>query len=209
MSSFFSSSPFSSGRATNPSPPLGSQSNPLDWDENFPAGWRFQDVAAAESRAFNRIPGTNNPSADGVLYMRQGFDILSDGFKQAGWANVEPNSQPTAKNHTYGRTEYMFSGGERGGPLSTYLVSALERPNFTLWMNTAVNRIVRDGGRATGVEIECNGEGGFGGKARLSAKGRVIAAAGAFGSAKLLMRSTHTRPLPFPPTSRALVNRNV
>lgn len=159
-------------------------------------------MAAAEGRAFGRIPGTNNPSADGVLYMRQGFDILSDGFKQAGWRNVEPNGQPTEKNHTYGRTEYMFSGGERGGPLSTYLSSALARPNFALWTNTAVTRIVRDGGRATGVELECNGEGGFGGKVRLSSKGRVIAAAGAFGSAKLLMRSMHTPslPPPFPPS---------
>ncbi|KAK8114146.1 fungal cellulose binding domain-containing protein [Apiospora kogelbergensis] len=164
--------------------------NPLDWDKEWPKGWHSKDLAAAERRTFERIPGTNNPSEDGVLYMRQGFDILSDGFKKAGWTNVEPNQQPTMKNHTYGRTEYMFSHGERGGPLSTYLVSALQRPNFHLYMNTAVKRIVREGGHATGVELECNGEGGFGGKISLTPKtGKVISAAGAFGSAKLLMRS--------------------
>ncbi|KAK8020386.1 carbohydrate-binding module family 1 protein [Apiospora arundinis] len=164
--------------------------NPLDWDKEWPKGWHSKDLAAAEKRTFERIPGTNNPSQDGVLYMRQGFDILSDGFKKAGWTNVEPNKQPTMKNHTYGRTEYMFSHGERGGPMSTYLVSALQRPNFHLYMNTAVKRIIREGGHATGVELECNGEGGFGGKINLTPKtGKVISAAGTFGSAKLLMRS--------------------
>jgi cellobiose dehydrogenase (acceptor) len=162
----------------------------LDWDENFPAGWHSTDVSGALQKTFNRIPGTDNPSADGVLYQRQGFDVLSAGFKQAGWANVQPNTQPTEKNHTYGRTEYMFNHGERGGPMATYLVTALQRPNFNLWMNTAVKRVVRDGAHATGVELECNGDGGYTGKVNLTPKtGRVILAAGTFGSAKLLLRS--------------------
>ncbi|KAF3004614.1 hypothetical protein E8E14_008457 [Neopestalotiopsis sp. 37M] len=164
--------------------------NPLDWDENFPAGWHHSDVKFAEDRAFARIPGTTNPSADGVLYQRQGFDVLSAGFKQAGWKEVTPNQQPTEKNHTYGRTTYMFDHGERGGPLATYLQTALKRPNFGLYMNTAVKRVVRDGAHASGVELECNGDGGMAGTINLTPKtGRVILAAGTFGSAKLLLRS--------------------
>jgi cellobiose dehydrogenase (acceptor) len=167
------------------------QPNPADWDENFPAGWHSKDVSFAEDRAFARIPGTVNPSADGVLYQREGFDILSNGFKQAGWKEVTPNQQPTAKNHTYGRTTYMFDHGERGGPMATYLQTALQRSNFNLYMNTAVRRVVRDGAHASGVELECNGNGGYVGTINLTPKtGRVILSAGTFGSAKLLLRST-------------------
>ncbi|KAK6070571.1 fungal cellulose binding domain-containing protein [Seiridium cupressi] len=164
--------------------------NPLDWDENFPAGWHSTDVSFAEDRAFARIPGTDNPSADGVLYQRQGFDILSKGFEDAGWGEVVPNNQPTAKNHTYGRTTYMFDHGERGGPLATYLQTALQRPNFSLYQNTAVKRVIRDGAHATGVELECVSNGGFVGTVNLTPNtGRVILSAGTFGSAKLLYRS--------------------
>jgi cellobiose dehydrogenase (acceptor) len=165
----------------------------LDWDENFPAGWKSKDVAFAEQRAFARIPGTDNPSLDGVLYQRQGFDVLSAGFKQAGWKEVTPNQQPTEKNHTYGRTTYMFDHGERGGPMATYLQTALNRPNFELIMNTAAKRVVRQGGHATGVELECTGNNGFASTVNLTATtGRVILSAGTFGSAKLLYRSMTT-----------------
>ncbi|KAH8200482.1 hypothetical protein TruAng_005375 [Truncatella angustata] len=166
------------------------KSNPLDWDENFPAGWRSKDVSVAEQRAFARIPGTDNPSSDGVLYQHEGFDVLESGFAKAGWKEVKPNQQPTEKNHTYGRTQYMFDHGERGGPMSTYLQTALRRPHFKLYLNTAVKRVVRDGAHASGVELECNGDGGFAGTINLTPKtGRVILSAGTFGSAKLLLRS--------------------
>lgn len=149
-------------------------------------------MSFAEDRAFARIPGTDNPSLDGVLYQREGFDILSKGFAQAGWQEVTPNKQPTAKNHTYGRTTYMFDHGERGGPLATYLQTALKRPNFSLYLNTAVKRVIRDDAHATGVELECNGDGGYAGKVNLTPNtGRVILSAGTFGSAKLLLRSTN------------------
>jgi cellobiose dehydrogenase (acceptor) len=83
----------------------------------------------------------------------------------------------------------MFSDGERGGPLATYLVTASGRSTFTLWTNTIAKRIIRTGGHATGVEVECN-RGGRAGVVNLTPKtGRIISAAGAFGSAKLLFRS--------------------
>jgi len=84
----------------------------------------------------------------------------------------------------------MYSGGERGGPMATYLVSAYARKDFSLWMNTAVRRVVRTGGHVTGVELECLTNGGISGVVNLTPKtGRVILAAGTFGSAKLLLRS--------------------
>jgi Choline dehydrogenase and related flavoproteins len=83
----------------------------------------------------------------------------------------------------------MFHNGERDGPLATYLVSAYERENFRLWTNTAVRRALRTGATVTGVELECLTTGGFNGTVKLNPGGGVIFSAGAFGSAKLLLRS--------------------
>lgn len=127
---------------------------------------------------------------DGKLYYQQGFDVLSGGLKTAGWTEVTANDVPDEKNHTYSHTPFMFSGGERGGPMATYLVSASGRKNFNLWMNTAVKRVVRTGGHITGIEVEPFLDGGYTGVVNVtSVTGRVILSAGTFGSAKILLRS--------------------
>ncbi|KAJ9137225.1 Fungal cellulose binding domain-containing protein [Pleurostoma richardsiae] len=162
----------------------------LDWDYNFPAGWKSCDVAAATSRVFSRIPGTDHPSLDGKLYLQQGFDVIASGLRSAGWQQVTANDQPASKNRTFAHTPYMFSHGERGGPMATYLVSAAARGSFELWMGTAARRVVREGGHVTGVEVEAYQDGGYAGVVNLTAvTGRVVLSAGTFGSAKLLMRS--------------------
>jgi cellobiose dehydrogenase (acceptor) len=165
------------------------QPNHKDWDENFPSGWKSTDLADATKRVFERIPGTWHPSEDGKLYRQEGFEVLSSGLAESGWKSVVPNDEPNAKNHTYGHSTFMFADGERGGPLATYLVSASGRDNFDLWTNTAVRRAVRTGGKVTGVELECLSDGGLSGNVKLNDKGGVIFASGAFGSAKLLLRS--------------------
>ncbi|KFA64590.1 hypothetical protein S40285_09344 [Stachybotrys chlorohalonatus IBT 40285] len=164
--------------------------NPTDWDYNFPAGWRSGDMAAATSRVFSRIPGTRTPSTDGQLYLQQGYNLLTGGLSRAGWSNVNPFTAPGSKNRTFTHTPYMYSGGERGGPLGTYLVSADRRSNFDLWMNTSVRRVIRNGGHVTGLEVEPYLDGGYNGIINVTnIRGRVILSAGTFGSAKLLLRS--------------------
>ncbi|KAK0701518.1 hypothetical protein B0T21DRAFT_300280 [Apiosordaria backusii] len=160
-----------------------------DWDYNFPAGWKSKDVEAAAKRVFDRIPGTFKPSADGVLYRREGFDVLSSGLAKSGYKEVVANESPNEKNGAFAHTHFMFRYGERDGPLATYLVSANNRDNFDLWTGSAVRRAIRTGGKVTGVELECLRDGGYSGEVKISAKGGVIFSAGTFGSAKLLMRS--------------------
>ncbi|KAI1373926.1 carbohydrate-binding module family 1 protein [Hypoxylon crocopeplum] len=162
----------------------------LDWDYNFPKGWRSADMASATKRVFSRIPGTDHPSLDGQRYYQQGFEVLSSGLKSAGWTEVTANDVPDKKNHTFSHAPFMFSGGERGGPMATYLVSASKRNNFHLWMGTAVKRVVRSGGHVTGIEVEPFINGGYTGVVNVtSVTGRVILSAGTFGSAKILLRS--------------------
>jgi cellobiose dehydrogenase (acceptor) len=164
-----------------------------DWDYNFPAGWKSKDLADATKRVFERIPGTWHPSKDGKLYRQEGFDVLSSGLAKSGWKSVVANDVPNEKNRTFAHTHFMFADGERNGPLATYLVSADARDNFDLWTNTAVRRAVRTGSQVTGVELECLSNGGFNGTVKINPKGGVIFSAGAFGSAKLLMRSKSIR----------------
>jgi cellobiose dehydrogenase (acceptor) len=147
-------------------------------------------MASATSRVFSRIPGTDHPSMDGQLYLQQGFDVITDGLANAGWTSVVANNVPDAKNRTYAHTPYMFSNGERGGPMATYLVTAKARTNFNLWMNTTVSRVIRTGGHITGVEVSAYGDGGHTGIVNVTLNtGRVVLSAGTFGTAKILMRS--------------------
>ncbi|CZT45758.1 probable cellobiose dehydrogenase [Rhynchosporium secalis] len=164
--------------------------NPADWDVNFPAGWKSQDIAAATQRVFGRIPGSDRPSVDGKLYLQQGFDVITSGLKNSGWSSVVANNEPGNKNKTYAHPPYQIIRGERAGPMATYLVSAAARPNFKLWLNTSVERIVRDGGHATGLKVVAMNNGGYTGTVNLTpVTGRIIVSAGAFGTPKLLFRS--------------------
>lgn len=162
----------------------------LDWDVNFPKGWQTSDMSAATGRVFSRIPGTDHPSADGILYLQQGFDVVSEGLLNAGWTSVVANDVPNEKNRTFAHTPYMFSHGERGGPMATYLVTASARNNFKMWTNTTVSKLIRTAGHVTGVVVEAYGDGGYEGIVNVTATtGRVILSAGTFGSAKILLRS--------------------
>ena len=142
---------------------------------------------------FKRIPGTYTPSKDGKLYRQEGFHVLASGLNQTGYTEVVANDVPAQKNRTFGHSTFMFENGERGGPLATYLVSALARPNFNLWVNSAVRRAVRTGSKVTGVELECMSTGGYSGTININPGGGVIFSSGTFGSQKLLLRSKSLR----------------
>lgn len=161
---------------------------PVDFDYNFPTGWKGKDIQPAVERVFKRIPGTDTPSMDGKRYKTEGFDVLAKAFTADGWKQVTANDVPDQKNRTFTHPPFMYENGQRQGPLGSYLVTASQRSNFKLWMNTAVRRVVRSGGKATGVELD-GGNGGYCGTVNLNPGGRVILSAGTFGSTKLLFRS--------------------
>ncbi|KAF2463115.1 FAD/NAD(P)-binding domain-containing protein [Lindgomyces ingoldianus] len=168
--------------------------HPRDWDINFPTGWKNSDMQNDTDKVFQRIPGTYIPSMDGKLYLQQGFDRVSKGLDAAGFKQVVPNDHADQKNHTYGHSTFFIENAERHGPLRTYLVTASQRKQFSLWTNTVARRLVRTGGHVTGVELECNKGGSVGpghsGIVNVTpGTGRVIVSAGTFGSAKLLFRS--------------------
>lgn len=117
--------------------------------------------------------------------------MLAGGLESSGWTRLIANDSPDSKNRTFAHTNFMFSGGQRSGPLATYLSTAMARTKlFTMWTNTAADRIVRNGSEATGVEVSCSAGTGYSGTVKLTpGTGRVIVSAGSFGSPKLLFRS--------------------
>lgn len=74
--------------------------------------------------------------------------------------------------------------GRRVSSAAAYLRPARSRPNLTVWTNTRATRVSFDGTRASGVELERDGEAVF-----AAAKHEVVLAAGAILSPVLLMHS--------------------
>jgi cellobiose dehydrogenase (acceptor) len=72
------------------------------------------------------------------------------------------------------------------GSMATYLVTANERSNFKMWLNTSVERIDRIDAHAVSLNVILPDNGGHLGT---FITGRVIFAAGAFGTPQLLFRS--------------------
>lgn len=161
-----------------------------DWDYNFPTGWKATDMVASTNKVFTRIPSTDNPSQNGVRYLQEPYNVLSTVLKPAGWTEVTANSVPNSKNRTFSHSPFMYIGGERGGPLATYLQTAKARSNFKLSVNTTVTKIFRTAGHATGVQVTATYPGGLTGIINVTPNtGRVVVAAGAFGTPKILFRS--------------------
>ncbi|EPS40417.1 hypothetical protein H072_5775 [Dactylellina haptotyla CBS 200.50] len=163
---------------------------PYDYDNtDWPVGWKYNDMTPYVNKVFSRIPSTTTPSQDGQRYGQDLYNLLYSVLQPKGWNPIDANAQPDQKNRTFVHTPYMYSGGQRGGPLATYLVSAKARSNFQLWVNTAVVKLNRNGGQITGVVTEATAAGGMRYLINVSTSGRVILSSGVFNTAKILFRS--------------------
>src|SRR5271155_54366 len=158
-----------------------------DFDTYFPPGWKSADVQASIARLRARQPGTSIPSQDGKRYLQSGYQAakkwLGDG---AGYAEVDFNAQPNLKTKVFGHPIYDYHNGQRGGPATTYLQTALQRPNFQLQTGVRDKRVTRQGQRCTGVIATVNG---VDHSITLTSSGRVVLSGGALQSPQILMYS--------------------
>lgn len=163
---------------------------PYDYDNpDWPTGWKYNDMLPAANKVFARIPSTTTPSQDGQRYGQDLYNLMYNVLQPRGWTPIDANSQPNMKNRTFHHTPYMYSGGQRGGPLATYLVTAKARSNFRLFVSTAVVKLNRNAGQITGVVTESTGPGGQRYLINVNTNGRVVLSAGVFNTAKILFRS--------------------
>lgn len=160
----------------------------------MPLGFQSQDMISATQKAFSRLPWTEFPSQDGKSYLTNGTQIAIDALISPSLPNpyrfIHANDEPNAKNNTATFAEYFLLYGEKGGPMATYLVSASQRKNFRLLMNTTVKRVTRTGEQMSGVEVEASSSDGISGVINITPyTGRIILSAGVFGTSKILFRS--------------------
>jgi choline dehydrogenase len=83
-----------------------------------------------------------------------------------------------------GRYQLTQRDGMRWSTADAFLRPALERPNLTVITDALARRVLFEGERARGVEVEVGGEVGA-----LNAEREVVLAAGAYGSPHLLLLS--------------------
>ncbi|KAK7741803.1 hypothetical protein SLS53_004867 [Cytospora paraplurivora] len=155
-----------------------------DWDNFHPDGWKSADVEAATQRLYERQASVEVTSPDNVQSSYEAVrEWIVDG---AGYSEVNINDEADRKNAVFGHTLYDYQNGQRGGPVTTYLQSALQRPNFLLQSNVTVIRAVRTGSKATGVLATVNGVDTI---INLTQTGRVVFSGGAIFSPSLLIHS--------------------
>ncbi|KDQ11151.1 hypothetical protein BOTBODRAFT_467653 [Botryobasidium botryosum FD-172 SS1] len=161
-----------------------------DWGtiSGWPSGWSAADLAPAQAKMKARIPGTDNPSPDGVRYLDQAYNLLAQVLGRSGYRNITINGTPNSKDKIYGHSAFSFVGGKRGGPVASYFRTSKSRPNFKYVQYTYVNSLARNGAQITGVRTNQTSWGNNG-TIGLNKGGRVVLAAGTFGSARILIRS--------------------
>ncbi|KAK4501697.1 hypothetical protein PRZ48_007506 [Zasmidium cellare] len=159
-----------------------------DFDRYFPQKWKYSDLSSAISKLRAKQPFTNNPSTDGKYYLQSGYTAAKKWLVEgAGYDEVAFNDVPNNKIEVFGHPEFMYEGGQRSGPVKKYLQDALKRPNFKFQHGVQVKRVVRNGGKATGVIAKINGK-----ETHLKTcdqNGKVILSGGALFSPQLLMLS--------------------
>lgn len=148
-------------------------------------------MQSAIAKVHAKQPSTDLPSADGKRYLQSGYDAAKEwlvdgaGYTEVGLNDGWENHQ---KTKVFGHPIYNYEGGQRNGPVKTYLQSALKRSNFHFQTGTKVVRVIRDGQTAIGVEIQLKGSNATS-IVRISKSGRVVLSGGALLSPQLLMWS--------------------
>jgi cellobiose dehydrogenase (acceptor) len=160
-----------------------------DFDDKWPVGWKWSDVKSASERLYSRNPGTTLPSADGKRYSQKLYSSLSKVLGRFGFQSVDMIEEPNEKHEIFSHPSWNIQNQMRAGPLRTYLPLAKQRSNFELRLGSKVVRVVRDGRKVTGVELATGS--GLNSTEIVSVKpnGRVILAAGALSSPRILWNS--------------------
>ncbi len=161
------------------------------WAEQGATGWSGADVAPY----FDRMEawdgaGEGDPAwrgGEGPLHVSRGarqnplFRAFVEAGRQAGFEVTEDYNGE--KPEGFGALERTIHRGRRWSAADAYLKPALKRPNCGI-VRVLARRVVFEGRRAVGVEIE------RGGKVEvLRARREVILSASAFNTPKLLMLS--------------------
>ena len=171
--------------------------HPSDYDEwaNLGCdGWDWESVLPYFKQAECNVRGADMlHSADGPLQVSDQSEPrpITHAFVEAATQQqireTKDFNGPEQEGAGLYQVTQFHSGdkkGERCSAAAAYLFPAMQRPNLTVLTKTHVRRVVMDGKRATGVEIQQKGK-----RQIVEARREVILSGGAFGSPQLLLLS--------------------
>jgi cellobiose dehydrogenase (acceptor) len=76
-----------------------------DFDDYWPAGWKWSNVAPAAARLYARNPGTTLSSRDGKYHDNEVYTLLERWFTDNGWNFADGIQQPENKTHSFGHPQ--------------------------------------------------------------------------------------------------------
>jgi choline dehydrogenase len=159
------------------------QGRPADfahWVDAGATGWGWDQVKPHYDRVRQSVPVMTYPKDRWLPFDR----LLVDGAMELGFRYVEDMDAPDAWDGVTGPWPRNRHNEIRQASNVTYLRHARARPNFSLRDQALVDRIVLGGERVSGVEwIDASGT------RHVVRADRVVLAAGAYGSAPILLRS--------------------
>jgi choline dehydrogenase len=142
------------------------------WAEAGLTGWSHADLLPYFERAEQRI------GLSGLRYPLPITPAFTDACARLGYA-------PAAEvQEGYALARATHRDGLRHSSADAYLGPARERPNLTVRARTFVRRVLLEGTRAVGIEVD-----GTSGTEEIRARREVILSAGAVGSPHLLLLS--------------------
>lgn len=159
----------------------------FDHNSNWPAGWKWRDIKPAAERLYERNAGTTQPSIDGKRYDQGAYNVLSRFFNRLGWKSVDTIDEPNKKHKVYSYPAWNIKDSVRAGPVRTYLPIAQKSESFDLHLGVKVLRVVREGSKITGVEVQTGSNETE--IVTVGPNGRVVLAAGALSTPRLLFNS--------------------
>ena len=159
------------------------------WHESGATGWSYADVQPYFQRAETSHGGAEGEGrgTDGPLHISRGprdnplFHAFVEAGKQAGFETTPDYNG--LKQEGFGAMEQTIYKGRRWSAANAYLKPALSRENLRM-MKCFVRRIIIDGGRAIGVEIQ-RGDSVH----HVRANREVVLAASSINTPKILMLS--------------------
>ena len=159
------------------------------WEGAGAAGWNWKDALSYyEAIEASKKPDGGGRGRRGPMILEDTpvvsrmTDLLRQGCIEAGYGTTEDHNG--AKFDGFDLWETIFAHGRRRNSAEAYLSPARVRKNLTILTRAMTTRIEIARRRATGVEIERDGQ-----RQIITAAREVLLCAGAFGSPQLLMLS--------------------
>ena len=152
-------------------------------------GWGYKDVLPYFKRSENWTRGASPYHGQGgELEVSDPRDPhpIGEAFVEAGQQlqyrrNDDFNGE---EQEGFGHFQLTQTNGERLSTARAFVHPVRDRPNLTVWTHAQTQRVLLDGGRATGIEVRREGR-----LETLAARREVILAAGTIASPQILMLS--------------------